>query len=58
METLLTESMIVASLLLGSSEFLQELREISAKDGAQLEVLEYHAIWAFSRRADAAMVQF
>jgi hypothetical protein len=42
MDTLLTESMVVASLLLFSSEFLQELRGNIAQDGTPLVLLGYH----------------
>jgi hypothetical protein len=41
MDTLLTESMVVASLLL-TSEFLQEPRGNFRQDGAQLISLGYH----------------
>jgi hypothetical protein len=49
MDTLLTESMISGSLLSGlkfwasSGKLLQDLRGITAKNGAQLVLIEYHA---------------
>jgi hypothetical protein len=45
MDTLLTESIVLASLLLASSELLQERRGFPPK-GAQLLILGYHGTYA------------
>jgi hypothetical protein len=44
MDTLLTESMVLISLLWLLLGKLSELRGISAENGAQLELIEYHAL--------------
>ena len=51
MDTLLTESMVLVSLLLcfSASGKLQKLRGISAKTVTQLELIGYHACLTFRR---------